>query len=120
MKDPRWKQMMDFLVGLGTDEVPHSGNNFLAHLIAVHRLIEDEFFFPAGVIGQHQSGGGSEAGIEQRRDQAVDLPVPRTGRIIQGVGDQAHQHLVSPPSAQWVMWWASHQAWGRSHPGNRQ
>jgi hypothetical protein len=42
MNDPRWKQMTDFLVGLGTDEVPHSGNNFLAHLIAVYRLMEDK------------------------------------------------------------------------------
>jgi hypothetical protein len=40
MKDQRWKQMMDFLVGLGTDDVPHSGNNFLAHLISVYRLME--------------------------------------------------------------------------------
>ena len=40
MNDPRWKQMTDFLVGLGTDDVPHSGNNFLAHLIGVYRLME--------------------------------------------------------------------------------
>jgi hypothetical protein len=39
--DPDYRRMMDFLVGLGTDSVPHSGDKgFLAHLIGVFRDLE--------------------------------------------------------------------------------
>lgn len=39
--DSEYRRMMDFLVGLGTDSVPHSGEKgFLAHLIGVHRDLE--------------------------------------------------------------------------------
>ena len=34
------KRFTDYLVALGTDEVPHTGNAFLAHLIAVCRDLE--------------------------------------------------------------------------------
>ena len=34
--DERYRQMTDFLVGLGTDKVSHSGKTFLAHLIGVY------------------------------------------------------------------------------------
>jgi hypothetical protein len=40
MNDARWKQMTDFLVELGIDQVAHSQKSFLAHLIAVYRLME--------------------------------------------------------------------------------
>ena len=39
--DPKYKQMTDYLVGLGTTDVPHSGERgFLAHLIGVFRDLE--------------------------------------------------------------------------------
>ena len=39
--DTDYRRMLDFLVGLGTDSVPHSGEKgFLAHLIGVHRDLE--------------------------------------------------------------------------------
>jgi hypothetical protein len=39
--DPDYRSMTDFLVGLGTDSVPHTGEKgFLAHLIGVHRDLE--------------------------------------------------------------------------------
>ena len=38
--DERYRQMTDFLVGLGTGKVSHSGKTFLAHLIGVHRDLE--------------------------------------------------------------------------------
>lgn len=38
--DPDYRRMMDFLVGLGTDAVPHTGEKFLGHLIRVHRDLE--------------------------------------------------------------------------------
>jgi hypothetical protein len=40
--DPKYKQMTDYLVGLGTESVPHSGERgFLAHLIGVFRDLEN-------------------------------------------------------------------------------
>ncbi len=39
--DPNDRPMIDFLRGLGTEDVPHSGEKgFLAHLISVHRDLE--------------------------------------------------------------------------------
>jgi hypothetical protein len=39
--DPHYRAMIEFLRGLGTEEVPHSGEKgFLAHLVAVHRDLE--------------------------------------------------------------------------------
>lgn len=36
-----FKQMTDFLVGLGTESVPHTGKFYLAHLIAVYRFLQN-------------------------------------------------------------------------------
>ena len=39
--DPNYRSMIDFLRGLGTEDVPHSGDKgFLAHLIGVFRDLE--------------------------------------------------------------------------------
>ena len=38
----RVKRLTDFLVELGIEHVPHTGKNYLAHLIAVHRLMAAE------------------------------------------------------------------------------
>lgn len=40
MNDARYKQMTDFLLGLGTKDVEHSGKGFLAHLIGVYKDLE--------------------------------------------------------------------------------
>src|SRR5204862_4980019 len=40
-RDPKYRTMIDFLRGLGTEDVPHSGDKgFLAHLVAVFRDLE--------------------------------------------------------------------------------
>ena len=36
------KKLTDFLVNLGIEQVPHTGKTYLAHLIAVYRLMEAE------------------------------------------------------------------------------
>jgi hypothetical protein len=39
--ESEYRRMMDFLVGLGTDAVPHTGEKgFLAHLVGVYRDLE--------------------------------------------------------------------------------
>lgn len=40
MRDERYKPMTDFLMGLGTRDVEHTGKGFLAHLIGVYRDLE--------------------------------------------------------------------------------
>jgi hypothetical protein len=37
---PNFKQLTDFLVDLGIEKVPHTQKSYLAHLIAVYRLME--------------------------------------------------------------------------------
>ena len=40
--DPEYRSMVDFLRGLDIEDVPHSGKKgFLAHLVAVHRDLEN-------------------------------------------------------------------------------
>ena len=35
MDDPKYREMIQFLKDLGTDNIPHSGKPFMAHLISV-------------------------------------------------------------------------------------
>jgi hypothetical protein len=41
MHDPCYRQMTDFLLAQGIEEMPHTGKTYLGHLIAVHRLMEE-------------------------------------------------------------------------------
>src|SRR5215469_9654179 len=38
---PTFKQLTDFMLGLGTEEVAHTGKSYLAHNIGVHRYMKD-------------------------------------------------------------------------------
>lgn len=38
--DPKYREMTRFLVDLGTDDVPHTGGAFLAHLVGVYKDLE--------------------------------------------------------------------------------
>src|SRR6516165_4722676 len=40
MTDVDWKDLTDFLVDLGIEKVPHTEKTYLAHLVAVYRLME--------------------------------------------------------------------------------
>jgi hypothetical protein len=40
MTDPKWKQFTDFLVSLGSERVAHTQGTYLAHLVAVYKLME--------------------------------------------------------------------------------
>jgi len=48
------KRLTDFLVGLGVEQIPHTGKSYLAHLVAVYRLMEscgcDEELCRAGLF----------------------------------------------------------------------
>ena len=58
-------------------------------------LSDDQFAFPALMIQTDQFEGGSDPRIEQRRHQAMALPVARQRRIGQRVLDHAHQQPLA-------------------------
>lgn len=85
--DPDYRRMMDFLVGLGTDSVPHSGDKgFLAHLIGVFRDLEswgcDRDVCRAGLF--HSIYG-------TQLFQRFCLPLNRRDEVKQLIGDRAER-----------------------------
>lgn len=81
-------ELMEFLTGLGTAEVPHSGGDFLHHLRAVHDLLE------AHGAPRHLAVAGlfhSIYGTEGFQDFA--LPLSERARVRGLVGEEA-EHLA--------------------------
>ena len=80
------KRYTDFLVRLGTDEVPHTGGPFLAHLIAVYRDLEswgcEE---PVCLGGMFHSIYGTET------FQRFSLPLERRGEVRDLIGERAER-----------------------------
>lgn len=79
------RRMVDFLVGLGTDSVPHTGEKgFLAHLIGVYRDLEswgcDRDVCRAGLF--HSIYG-------TQLFQQFCLPLDRRGEVRQLIGERA-------------------------------
>lgn len=85
--DPDYRRMVDFLVGLGTEDVPHTGaKGFLAHLIGVHRDLEswgcDRDVCRAGLF---HSIYGTE------KFQKFCLPLERRAEVRQLIGERAER-----------------------------
>lgn len=85
--DPNYRPMIDFLRGLGTEDVPHSGEKgFLAHLVAVMRDLEtwgcDRDVCRAGLFH-------SIYGTELFRRWA--LPLERRGDVRALIGERAER-----------------------------
>ena len=83
--DPKYREMIDFLRGLGTEDVPHSGEKgFLAHLVAVARDLEswgcDRDVCRAGLFH-------SIYGTELFRRWS--LPLERRGEVRALIGERA-------------------------------
>jgi hypothetical protein len=82
-----YKDLTNFLVGLGIEDVPHTEKSYLAHLIAVYRLLEaegcDEELCRAGmfhsIYGTEQFQG-FKLGLE-RRDEVRALIGERAERL---------------------------------------
>ncbi|HET6882568.1 MAG TPA: hypothetical protein VFI31_20545 [Pirellulales bacterium] len=81
-----FKQLTDFLVALGVDKVPHTKENFLAHLIAVYRDLKawgcDDELCRAGMF---HSIYGTE------RFQRFSLPLKRRGDVRELIGERAEK-----------------------------
>jgi hypothetical protein len=84
MTDPRWKQMTDFLVGLGIDKVAHSEKTFLTHLIAVYRLMEAQ-----GCTQELCRAGMFHSIYGTEKFQGFTLPTERRGEVRALIGDRA-------------------------------
>ena len=82
--DPKFKQMTDFLVAIGIDQVPHTHKSYLAHLIAVFRDLEAQGC-PQDVCraGMFHSIYGTE------KFQGFTLPLERRGEVCALIGDRA-------------------------------
>lgn len=84
--DQNFKRMTDFLVGIGVEQVPHTGKSYLAHLIAVFRWLES-LGCPEDVCraGMFHSIYGTE------RFQGFTLPLERRGDVRALIGDRAER-----------------------------
>jgi hypothetical protein len=85
--DSEYRCMVDFLAGLGTDSVPHTGEKgFLAHLIGVYRDLEswgcDRDVCRAGLF--HAIYG-------TQKFQQFCLPMERRGEVRQLIGERAER-----------------------------
>ncbi|MCS6852269.1 MAG: hypothetical protein NZ700_13985 [Gemmataceae bacterium] len=84
--DASYKQMTDFLTGLGIENVPHTRKTYLGHLIAVHRLMERHGCGPdACRAGMFHSIYGTEL------FQGFKLPLERRSEVRQLIGERAER-----------------------------
>jgi hypothetical protein len=81
-----YRQLTDFLLGMGIDKVPHTQKTYLGHLIAVYRLMEsrgcDEELCRAGMF---HSIYGTE------KFQGFKLPLERRGEVRALIGERAER-----------------------------
>jgi uncharacterized protein DUF6817 len=81
-----WKEMTDFLVNLGIEQVAHTQKNYLAHLISVYKLMEgagcDEDLCRAGLF---HSIYGTE------KFQGFKLTLDRRADLAEMIGDRAER-----------------------------
>jgi hypothetical protein len=80
------KQLTDFLVNLGIEQIAHSQKNYLAHLISVHKLLQgagyDEEVCRAGLF---HSIYGTE------KFQGFKLPLDRRQELVEFIGSRAER-----------------------------
>jgi hypothetical protein len=83
---PEYRALTAFLVELGIEDVPHTQRNYLAHLVAVYRLMQefdqDEELCRAGMF---HSIYGTE------KFQGFKLALDRRGEISQLIGPRAER-----------------------------
>lgn len=84
--DSSYKRFTDYLVGLGIEQVPHTGKSYLAHLVGVYRLMEaqgyDEELCRAGMFH-------SIYGTEQF--QGFRLPLEQRAQLRALIGERAER-----------------------------
>ena len=83
-RDPQYKTMTRFLVDLGTEDVPHTGTAFLAHLVGVFNDLEAwDAEIPVCRAGMFHSIYGTEM------FQTFSFPLERRDEIKALIGERA-------------------------------
>ena len=84
--NPNYKKWTDFLVELGIEKVPHTEKTYLGHLLAVHRIMEEQGCdLDACRAGLFHSVYGTEA------FQRFQLPLERRGEVRALIGERAER-----------------------------
>jgi hypothetical protein len=78
------KRLTNFLVELGIEKVPHTRKNYLAHLIAVHRIMEDH-----GCSEELCKAGMFHSIYGTERFQGFKLPVEKRADVRALIGERA-------------------------------
>src|SRR4051794_3186835 len=83
-KDSR--RLTGFLLGIGIEQVPHTHKSYLAHLVAVHNLLEKQGCLPDVCrAGMFHSIYGTE------RFQGFKLSLERRAEVRELIGDRAER-----------------------------
>lgn len=86
MADPLYKQMTAFLMAEGIGDMSHTGKTYMGHLLAVHRLLEEQGCgLDACRAGMFHSVYGTE------EFQRFQLPLERRGELRALVGERAER-----------------------------
>ena len=86
MTDPLYKQMTALLLEFGIGDQPHTGKTYIGHLIAVHRLMEEE---GCGTDACRAALFHSVYGTEMF--QGFKLPLERRAEIRAVIGERAER-----------------------------
>jgi hypothetical protein len=83
---PTFKQLTDFLLGLGTEDVAHSGKSYLAHNIGVYRYMKDR-----GCSEELCRAGMFHSIYGTELFQRFSLPVERRPEVRALIGERAER-----------------------------
>jgi hypothetical protein len=81
-----WKEMTDFLVNLGIEQIAHTQKNYLAHLIAVYKLMQS-----AGCDEEVCRGGLFHSIYGTERFQGFKLSLDRREELARMIGSRAER-----------------------------
>jgi hypothetical protein len=84
--DHDWKQLTDFLVGLGVEQVAHTQKSYLAHVIGVYRLMHGN-----GCSDEVCRAGLFHSIYGTERFQGFKLPLERRPEVRALIGERAEQ-----------------------------
>jgi hypothetical protein len=83
---PTFKQLTDFLLGLGTEDVAHTGKSYLAHNIGVYRCMKDR-----GCSEELCRAGMFHSIYGTELFQRFSLPVERRPDVVALIGERAER-----------------------------
>src|SRR6516164_1269719 len=84
--DRDFKRMTDFLVDMGVEQVPHTHKSYLAHLIAVYRLLETQ-----GCAKDVCRAGMFHSIYGTERFRGFTLPLERRTEVRALIGERAER-----------------------------